>query len=298
MPTRTTDRLVRLTTPGELRRWSLRCHAAGMTVGLVPTMGALHEGHLSLVRRALAECDRVAISIFVNPKQFGPREDFSRYPRPLDQDLELVRAAGAHAAFVPTVESMYPEPQVVSLRLTGAAERLEGEHRPGHFEGVALVVAKLFVASRADRAYFGHKDAQQSVIVQEVAAALDTGVSVVVCPVVRDPDGLALSSRNVYLTPDDRRRALAIPRGLRAAADAFARGERSAATLERCVRDELDAAGADIDYVAVADPASFGAVSQAGPGTEILVAARIGGTRLIDAMRLGIDDVPVVSTPR
>jgi len=296
MPTRITERLLRLATPEELRRWSLRCHAAGMSVGLVPTMGALHEGHLSLVRRARAEGARVVVSIFVNPKQFGPGEDFSRYPRQLDADLELVRSAGAHAAFIPRVEAMYPEPQQLGIRVTGPALPLEGEHRPGHFDGVALVVAKLFVASRADRAYFGHKDAQQSVIVQEVAKALDTGVSVVVCPVVRDHDGLALSSRNIYLCPEDRARALAIPRGLRAAAEQFNAGERTAAVLQDTVRQRLEAVGANIDYVAVVDPVAFEPVTEAVSGTEILVAARIGATRLIDAMRLGLDDIPVAST--
>ena len=295
MSTRITERPIRLDDPDALRRWSLRCHAAGMTVGIVPTMGALHAGHLSLVQRALAECDRVVVSIFVNPAQFGPGEDFERYPRTPDRDLELLRDLGVHAVFLPTVAAMYPETPPIRLQVTGdLGSSLEGEHRPGHFDGVALVVAKLLVSSRADRAYFGNKDAQQSVVVTRLARALDTGVHVVVCPVVRDGDGLALSSRNAYLDAADRRRALAIPGGLADAARLFDAGERSAGVLAAAVRTSLDRVAAEIDYITVVDAVSLQPVERASSGCEILVAARIGRTRLIDALRLGLDDAPVV----
>lgn len=294
MPTRITDRPTLLETPEALRRWSLRCHASGMTVGLVPTMGALHQGHLSLVRRALAECDRVAVSIFVNPTQFGPGEDLDRYPRSPDADMQALAAEGVHAAFVPSVEAMYPPNGAVTVRCTGPlGERLEAAHRPGHFDGVATVVAKLFVASRPHRAYFGAKDAQQCAVVRRVAEDLDTGVQVVVCPTLRDRDGLALSSRNAYLDDSSRSRALAIPAGLAAAALLFDEGERDAARLIDVVRVELAAAMVDVDYVAVVEPERCTDVRIAGPGSEILVAGRIEGTRLIDCLRLGVDDAPI-----
>ena len=287
MRIRTTDVPLRLNTPAALRRWSLRCHAAGMSVGLVPTMGALHAGHLSLVERALEECDRVVVSIFVNPTQFAPGEDLDRYPRTLEQDLALLATAGAHAAFLPAAGDMFPPEFATAVRVgDGLSDRLEGASRPGHFNGVALVVAKLLVAARPDRAYFGQKDAQQCVLVRRLAADLDTGVEIVVCPTVRDSDGLALSSRNAYLTAEERVRARAIPAGLAAAAACFESGERDAAVLTATVRDVLEAAGAAIDYVAVVDPEHFKEVETPGPGCEILVAARMGNTRLIDVLQL------------
>lgn len=282
-----------LRTPAELRRWSLRCHAAGMSVGLVPTMGALHEGHLSLVRRALAACDRVVVSIFVNPTQFGPGEDLARYPRATNADLAALTDEGVHAVFAPSEEAMYPAGRAVTVHCGGPlGERLEAAHRPGHFDGVALVVSKLFIAARPDRAYFGAKDAQQCAVVRRLAADLDTGVEVVVCPTVRDGDGLALSSRNAYLGRDARARALSIPAGLRAAATLFAAGERDAAVLAAAARASLERSGLDIDYVAVVEPEQCKDVQIAGPGSEILVAARIDGTRLIDCLRLAVDNAP------
>ena len=295
MPTRTTDAPPQLTTPAELRRWSLRCHAAGMSVGLVPTMGALHAGHASLIGRARDECDRVVVSIFVNPAQFGPGEDLARYPRPLEADLALVAAMGAHAVFAPDVDAMYQPGRATAVHVGGdLTERFEGASRPGHFDGVALVVTKLLVAARPDRAYFGHKDAQQCAVVRRLARDLDTGVEIVVCPTIRDPDGLALSSRNAYLSPDDRARALAIPRGLAAAAACFESGERAAAVLIEAARRPLEAVDAAIDYVALVDPETFKDVETPAPGCEILVAARIGNARLIDVLQLGVDAAPVV----
>jgi pantoate--beta-alanine ligase len=299
MPTATTDRRQfdgprRLATPGDLRRWSERCRAAGLSVGLVPTMGALHAGHRSLVRRARVDCDRVVVSIFVNPRQFGPGEDIDRYPRSLDADLEMLADEAVDAVFVPTVEAMYGAAPATSVcvdpSLTGI---LEGVHRPGHFDGVALVVAKLLIACRPHRAYFGQKDAQQCAVVRRLAADLDTGVEIVVTPVVRDPDGLALSSRNLYLSGAERSRALAIPAGLSAAASAFAAGERRPAVLRDLVRAPMEAAGFDIDYVVAVDGESLATVEDVRLGCQILVAGRIGSTRLIDVIRLGIDAAPV-----
>jgi len=294
MLTRTTDSPAQLATPTELRRWALRCHAAGMTVGLVPTMGALHAGHRSLMRRAVSECDRVVVSIFVNPAQFGPGEDFERYPRALAGDLALVTEERVDAVFVPSAGAIYPPTMSTGVTVHGITQRFEGEFRPGHFEGVALVVAKLFISCRPDRAYFGRKDAQQCAVVTRIAEDLDTGVQVVVCPTVRDCDGLALSSRNANLTREDRLQARAIPTGLAAAADLYAAGERSSAGLRRAVENELDAASIEADYVAVVDSSDFADVATARSGCEILVAARIGGTRLIDQLRLGLDKTPVI----
>jgi len=285
-----------LRSPDELRRWSERCRAAGLVVGLVPTMGALHDGHRSLVRRARAECDRVVVSIFVNPTQFAPGEDLGRYPRPLERDLAMLAAERADAAFVPPVEAMYPEGTLTTVRLTGPlVDSLEGAARPGHLDGVATVVTKLLVATRPDRAYFGEKDAQQLAVVRRIAADLDTGVRIVACPLVRDADGLALSSRNAYLTPDERAQALAIPSGLAAAARAWAAGERDAGRLAARVRERLERSpGLVPDYVAVVDADTFHEVADAARGCRIVVAGRMPSVRLIDTICLGVDAVPAV----
>jgi pantoate--beta-alanine ligase len=257
-------------------------------------MGALHDGHRSLVRRARADCDRVVVSIFVNPRQFGPGEDIDRYPRSLARDLDMLTEEHVDAVFAPSVEAMYSDAMATAIQvdpaLTGV---LEGAHRPGHFDGVALIVAKLLIACRPHRAYFGHKDAQQCEVVRRMARDLDTGVEIVVGPVVRDHDGLAFSSRNAYLGVDERRRALAIPTGLSAAAVAFAAGEHRPNVLRDLVRRPLDDAGFAVDYVAVVSAESFAPVDVAGPGCQILVAGRIGATRLIDVIRLGIDAAPL-----
>lgn len=283
-----------LVTPAELRRWSERCRAAGLTVGLVPTMGALHAGHRSLVRRARADCDRVVVSVFVNPAQFGAGEDIERYPRTLTDDIAMLSDEGVDAVFAPAVGAMYGAGFATSVRVDAALTGvLEGERRPGHFDGVALVVAKLLITCRPHRAYFGQKDAQQCVVIRRLASDLDTGVDIVVCPVVRDPDGLALSSRNVYLDAGERRRALAIPQGLSAAVEAFAQGQTSATALTGLVRTPMEAAGFAVDYVVAVDPDSLAELDTARPGCQILVAGRMGSTRLIDVVRLGIDPPPV-----
>lgn len=284
----------RLDTPEELRRWSERCRAAGLMVGLVPTMGALHDGHRSLVRRARADCDRVVVSIFLNPLQFGPGDDIDRYPRSLAEDVALLTEERVDAIFAPTVAAMYGASNATTVHVDASITGiLEGVHRPGHFDGVATIVAKLLIACRPHRAYFGQKDAQQCAVVGHIARDLDSGVEIAICPVVRDPDGLALSSRNQYLSADERRRALAIPTGLSAAADAFASGQHHAATLCDLVRRPMEDAGFAVDYVAAVDAQSFATVDVAARGCQILVAGRMGATRLIDVIRLGIDQAPL-----
>lgn len=300
MPTATTEhqrpRPLRLDTPAQLRLWSDRCRAAGLRVGLVPTMGALHAGHTSLIRRGRQECDRLVVSVFVNPRQFGPGEDLACYPRTLDADLILLAREGVDAVFVPAASAMYAADAATEVRVTGTITSwLEATCRPGHLEGVALVVAKLLIACRPARAYFGRKDAQQCALVRRVAADLDTGAEIVLCPVVRDHDGLALSSRNVHLDPEQRMRARGLPAGLAAAAQLFAAGERSAPALCARARAEMERRGVTVDYVAAVDASSFAPVDVVAPGCEIVVAGRIATIRLIDVIRLGLDPAPEVA---
>jgi len=251
---------------------------AGATIGLVPTMGALHAGHRSLIDRARQQNTKVVVSIFVNPIQFGPNEDLSRYPRPIEADLEMLRSADVDAIYIPRVEDMYPVGATTRVVVGGVAEPLEGAARPGHFQGVATVVTKLFWAVKPDRAYFGQKDAQQAAVVQRLAADLDSGVEVVVCPTVREADGLAVSSRNAYLDPQERLAAVSLSRALRAASDAYGGGERDPARLRQSMLDVLAAEPlATVDYAEVVDPGNFSS-----PGTLALLAVRIGKTRLID----------------
>jgi pantoate--beta-alanine ligase len=283
-----------LATPGALRLQSERWRAAGLSVALVPTMGALHAGHRSLISRARQECDRVVVSIFVNPAQFTSGDDLARYPRTLRADLAVLAAEGVHAAFVPDAGAMYGPGFATDVAVGGTVtSTLEGAHRPGHFDGVALVVAKLLIAARADRAYFGEKDAQQCAVVRRLAEDLDTGTEIVVCPTVRDADGLALSSRNVHLSAAERAQALALPEGLAAAARRFAAGERSGPALAAAAI-AVAAASPDLvlEYVAVVDEDTFEPLAQVDIRARILVAARIGATRLIDTLCLGAADAP------
>ena len=260
---------LQLRTAGEARAWSDAARRDGLRV--------------SLVRRARLECERAAVSIFVNPLQFAPGEDFERYPRPLEADLEVLRSEGVDAAFVPSVESMYPPGATTTVHVGELGEVLEGACRPGHFEGVATVVLKLFNAVRPDRAYFGQKDAQQAAVVTRLARDLDTGVEVVVRPTVREPDGLALSSRNAYLRDDERWAALSLFRALAAANRGYLRGERDPGTLRSILHAELAAEPlVRVDYAEVVDEATF-----RGSGRLAAVAVRIGATRLIDNHPLG-----------
>jgi pantoate--beta-alanine ligase len=297
---KTASRPLLLTRIADARAWVARERHAGRRIGLVPTMGALHAGHGSLAERARLECDRVVATVFVNPTQFGPHEDFQRYPRTLAADLDLLGQIGVDMVFAPDANEMYrgsaaqPSssvfagaaavgPVATTVLPSRVAATLEGECRPGHFVGVATVVMKLFQIVAADIAYFGAKDYQQTLVLRRMVEDLDVPVQIVVCPTVREPDGLAMSSRNRYLSPEERVRALSLSRGLAAAERAFAAGERSAAILERIARAELEAAGAGpIDYVALADPETLDRPDRAGDRAVLLIAARVGGTRLID----------------
>ena len=258
-------------------------------VGFVPTMGALHRGHMSLVDAARGDCTSVVASVFVNPTQFGPNEDLARYPRPEQQDLAMLEAGGVALVFLPSVEVMYPEGNATRVRVGGIAERLEGKSRPGHFDGVATIVTKLFNLVQPDRAYFGRKDAQQLAVIRQMVRDLDQPVEVVGSPTIRDGDGLALSSRNVYLSPEERTQALSLSRGLRRAAAVYADGIRDASSLRQFVEDEIRAQPlAAIDYVSVADAVTLEELS--GPITApalLSLAVRFGTTRLIDNVTLG-----------
>ena len=268
-------------------RTALRAPAA--PVGLVPTMGFLHEGHLSLVEAAKAQCPTVVVSIFVNPTQFGPNEDFEDYPRDEDRDLDLLGDAGADIAFMPSVEEIYPHGDSTRVRVGGLTEVLEGDRRPGHFEGVATVVARLFLIVQPDRAYFGEKDAQQLAVLRRMTADMHFPVEVVGCPTVREPDGLARSSRNIYLTPDERAQAPALHAGLRAAAAAFEDGERDASALRTLVRNRIAAEPlAEIDYISLADSETLAEIEGAvEPPALLSLAVRFGAARLIDNVTLG-----------
>jgi pantoate--beta-alanine ligase len=241
-------------------------------------MGALHAGHLSLVEHACRENDRVVVSIFVNPIQFGPGEDFDRYPRDPDRDAAQLASAGVDAIYRPAVAAMYPPGSSTRIHVAGVSEPLEGKARPGHFDGVATIVAKLFAAVEPDRAYFGQKDAQQVAVVKRMALDLDFPVEIRVGPTVREADGLALSSRNAYLSPDERQGAASLSSALRLAADAYARGEREPDRLRQVLRQRLEAEPlAMVEYAELVDPQKFTA-----PGPLALLAVRVGRTRLID----------------
>lgn len=262
--------------------------AAARPLGLVPTMGYLHEGHLSLVRRARADNAAAAASVFVNPAQFGANEDLSAYPRDLEGDLEKLRREGVDLAFVPTVSEMYPAGFDTAVEVGAVAERLEGASRPGHFRGVATVVCKLLAIVRPDNVYFGQKDAQQLLVIRRLNADLNLGANVVAMPTIRDADGLALSSRNARLSADERRDALALSRALRLAERLHADGERDAAAIRARIAAEIDAApGATLDYASVADAETLEELERIDRPALASLAARVGGVRLIDNVVLG-----------
>jgi len=258
-------------------------------LGLVPTMGFLHEGHLSLVRRAKQECGAVAVSIFVNPTQFGPNDDFARYPRNLRRDLDLLDDVQTDLVFTPSASEIYPTGHATAVEVGGVTETLEGAVRPGHFRGVATVVCKLFNIVQPTRAYFGQKDAQQTVVIAKMVRDLDMPIEVVVCPTVREPDGLAMSSRNTYLAADERQAAAVLHRALDSAAAHFEAGERSGEALRGVMRATLSTeARAEIEYVSVADRLSLRELDAVpAEGALVSMAVRIGKTRLIDNVLLG-----------
>ncbi len=272
----------------EIRAAVLAARKSGRTVGLAPTMGALHEGHLSLVDAAAAQCDLVVVSIFVNPTQFGPSEDFSKYPRPLEQDLELLRGRGCDLAFVPDAAEMYPPGFDTFIDVGAVAQPWEGAARPGHLRGVATVVHKLFQLVPADRAYFGQKDYQQSLVVRRMVDDLNLPIEVCICPIVRDADGLALSSRNAYLSADERRRAVALRQALLLAQTAAAEGETSAEKIRQKMLAHIGAVGGvRVEYIAIVRDGTIEETASIDGPTVVAIAARVGATRLIDNQCVG-----------
>jgi pantoate--beta-alanine ligase len=260
----------------------------GLRTGFVPTMGALHDGHRSLVRRARAETGFVVVSIFVNPAQFNAAEDLAAYPRMFSVDLEACAAEGADLVFHPDSDEIYPRPPLTTVNVEGLTETMEGEQRPGHFAGVALVCAKLFNIVGECTAYFGEKDAQQLRVIRRMVADLDIPVGVVACPTIRDRDGLALSSRNVHLTDAQRTRALALPRTLREIADRVREGERDVARLQKHGKTLLEAAGLDaVDYLEIVDPETLESIDRVVGPALVCAAVRVGATRLIDNLMVG-----------
>ncbi|HWE83811.1 MAG TPA: pantoate--beta-alanine ligase [Terracidiphilus sp.] len=272
-----------LLTANELRAWSRAARAAGKTVGLVPTLGALHAGHASLIVAARSRCHAVAVSIFVNPTQFGPNEDYARYPRSFEADCALAAAHGADVVFAPSVEEMYPAGAATFVEVEGLGNRLDGASRPGHFRGVATVVTKLFAAAEADLAFFGQKDAAQVAVLRRMTADLLLATEIVVCPIVRESDGLALSSRNVYLGTEERTQALALSRAIGVVESLAGHGQRSAEALIESAHAVL---GAEplirIDYIALVDWNTLEPLESAIPGALFAIAAWVGATRLID----------------
>lgn len=283
--------MVTLTTAAEMRRWSESARCEGRTVGFVPTMGALHHGHGSLMRAARVACDRVVVSLFVNPTQFGPHEDFERYPRAFEADRALCEREGVDALFAPTVAEIYPpgSETIVDVGPLGAV--LCGASRPGHFRGVATVVAKLFAIVEPHRAYFGQKDYQQTVVIRRLVEDLRLGVEVVVCPTVREPDGLAASSRNAYLSPQERKRAVGLSRALAEAGRLIASGERSGGKIREALGVILTGeTGGRVEYIALVHPDTLQPVERLAGRVVVALAVRIGATRLIDNAVIEVGD--------
>jgi pantoate--beta-alanine ligase len=277
----------------ELRTECDAARARGLRVGFVPTMGALHRGHLDLVRSAGSRASFVVASIFVNPTQFGPNEDLARYPRDLEGDIAKLSSVGTDVVFAPEASEIYPESGDTRVRVSSLADPLCGARRPGHFEGVATVVTKLFGIVGPCMSVFGRKDYQQLLVIRRLVRDLFLPVEVVGHPIVREPDGLAMSSRNAYLSADERARALAIVRGLQEASVQFAMGERDARRLELAARALLETAALSIDYVEVRDAETLALVTRANERALLAVACRVGTTRLIDNVVLGEEPGPL-----
>jgi pantoate--beta-alanine ligase len=282
-----------LTTIPETRQASKSLRRGDRTLGLVPTMGALHEGHLSLVRAARASCDRVAATIFVNPTQFAPHEDLARYPRTFAEDCALLEREGVDLLFAPTADEMYPPGAETFVEVPHIGARLDGASRPHHFRGVATVVAKLFHILQPHRAFFGQKDAAQVAVLRAMVRDLHFDLDLVVCPTVRDPDGLALSSRNRYLTPAERQHALALSQALRYLAGSIDEGSHDPAQLHATLLQELQSApGIALDYAAIVHPETLEPLTDPTDGALIAVAAWVGNTRLIDNLVLQPQPAP------
>jgi pantoate--beta-alanine ligase len=288
IPARGTDRSAepRIVREGHaLRQQIVAARQAGQSVGLVPTMGALHEGHLSLVDAARAECDLVVTTIFVNPTQFAPGEDLRRYPRDMDRDLAMLKSHRCDLVFAPSEADMYPPGHVTFVDVGVLGQVLEGKFRPTHFRGVATVVMKLFQLAPATRVYFGRKDYQQTLVVRQMVADLNVPIDVRVCPTVREPDGLAMSSRNAYLSTEEREQALALSKSLRLAERLVQQGEREVTVIDRAMRQEIGTTkGVDVHYIAFVADGTVTPVTKIDGPTTIAIAATVGGTRLIDNM--------------
>jgi pantoate--beta-alanine ligase len=270
-----------------MRGASRAARRAGKRLGFVPTMGALHEGHLSLVRAAKTACDLVAASIFVNPTQFGPNEDLAKYPRSLERDCDLLEREGVELLFAPAVEEMYPAGAVTWVTVETLSDKLDGRSRPGHFRGVTTVVAKLFHVVEPDAAFFGQKDAAQVAIIRRMVRDLNLAVEIVVCPIVREADGLAMSSRNAYLDPERRKRALVLHRSLMRVQGLAEAGERNAARLLAAGREEIAREDSvRLDYIEIVDADTLDPVDDVSGSALVAVAAFVGSTRLIDNVLL------------
>ena len=275
----------------EVRAWTKLARAEGKTIGFVPTMGYFHEGHLSLMRRAKAECDLCVVSLFVNPTQFGPSEDFQRYPRDFARDAALAESVGVDLLFAPEVEEMYPDGYQTYVEVTEVTRRLEGAARPGHFRGVATVCTKLFHIVQADRAYFGKKDYQQLKVIQRMVRDLNIPIEIVPCETVREPDGLAMSSRNVYLKPNEREAATVLYRALCAGRDAILAGERDAKKVQTLVEQVIATEPlVKTEYVDVADAETLEPLTDLRGEVVISLAARVGVARLIDNITVTVPD--------
>ena len=269
-------------TIAEMRATSRQARHEGKRLGFVPTMGALHEGHLSLVRAAKAQCDAVAVSIFVNPLQFAPTEDLAKYPRTFERDRELLEKEAVDILFAPTPEEMYPAGAVTYVTVEGLSEKLCGKSRPGHFRGVTTVVAKLFHMVEPDLAFFGQKDAAQAAIIRRMVRDLNLPIEIVVCPIVREPDGLAMSSRNAYLSPQERKSALVLHRSLTQVKKQFDQGERNASKLiEAGKRALAQEPTVRLDYLEIVDPATLDPKQELTSTALVAIAAHVGNTRLI-----------------
>ena len=272
----------------ETRKSLARLRRGEKRVGLVPTMGALHEGHLSLVRAARRQCEVVAVSLFVNPTQFGPQEDFSKYPRTFDKDCEMLQKEEVDLLFAPSVEDMYPKGMVTYVTVDGLSERLCGRSRPGHFRGVTTVVSKLFHIVEPEAAFFGQKDAAQVAIIRRMVRDLDLPVEIVVCPIVREPDGLAMSSRTAHLDPQQRKSALVLSRSLMRVQELFKHGDRNVARLIAAGKEVFaQEPSVRLDYFEIVDPENLEPVSHVSQKSLVAVAAFVGTTRLIDNIELG-----------